>query len=80
MRPFVKWVTLRTRGSGRQFGFGLITELRMRSLARRVTPPSEENGKHFSLGLIKENGEPVWEETPQEEGHSFRKYVYEILR
>jgi hypothetical protein len=52
----------------------------MRSLARRVTPPSEENGKHFSLGLIKENGEPVWEETPQEEGHSFRKYVYEILR
>jgi hypothetical protein len=80
MRPFVNWVMLRSRGSERRFGFGLITELRMRSLARRVTLPSEESGKHFGLGLIKENGKPVWEETPQEEGHSFRRYVYEIMR
>jgi hypothetical protein len=52
----------------------------MRSLARRVTLPSEESGKHSGLGLIKENGKPDWEETSQEEGHSFRRYVYQIMR
>ena len=80
MRPFVRWVTLRPRGSGRQFCSELFTELRMRSLVRRVTQSCEDGRKHYGLGLIKENGKPVWEETPQEEGHSFRRYVYEILR
>jgi hypothetical protein len=52
----------------------------MRSLARQVTLPCEESRKHSGLGLIKENGKPDWEEVPQEEGHSFRRYVYEIMR
>jgi hypothetical protein len=52
----------------------------MRALARQVTLPSGEREKHSALGLIKENGKPDWEENPQEEGHPFRKYVYEVMR
>ncbi len=80
MRPFVSWVTLRPRRTGRQIGFGFVTELRMRSLVRQVTLPSGQGMKHSGLGLIKEDGKPDWEEPLQEEGHFFRRYVYELMR
>ena len=52
----------------------------MRSLVRRLTLRQEENKKHIALGLINENGKPVWEDPSPEEIHEFRRYVYEKLR
>ena len=52
----------------------------MRSLVRRLTLRQEEKKKHIALGLVNENGRPVWEDPSPEEIHEFRRYVYEKLR
>jgi hypothetical protein len=58
----------------------LIKEMRIRRLAKRFTVPQEGTRKHPGHGLVNDNGEPVWEDSSQEEGHQFRRYVYEVLR
>lgn len=57
-----------------------ISNHRLRLLAILVAELQKGRGNHCDHGLINENGRPAWEEPPQEEGHEFRRYVYEILR
>ena len=67
-------------GNGRRSVLERISTLRLRSLAIRIAERQRGPGNHVGYGLINENGKPAWEEPPQEEGHEFRRYVYEILR
>jgi hypothetical protein len=66
--------------NGRYAGFGLIEEMRLRSLARRLTFPGGGSRQQHGLGLINENGKFAWEDLSQEPGHEFRKFVYKMLR
>jgi len=80
MLSLLRRLALRQGGSGRYAGFGLIDEMRFRSLARRLTIPRGGSRQQPGSGLIKENGEPAWEDPSREQGHEFRKFVYEMLR
>lgn len=64
-----KWLFLR-----------LINEMRMRSLVNRFAELQAGTGENFGHGLINEKGKPAWEDSSQEEGHEFRRYVYDVLR
>lgn len=52
----------------------------VRSLVNRFKELQAAPGNHFGSGFINENGKPSWEDSSPEEGHEFRKYVYEVLR
>lgn len=80
MLSLLRRLALRQDGNGRYAGLGLIDEMRMRYLARRLTFPSGGSRKQPGSGLINENGEPAWEDPSREPGHEFRKFVYEMLR
>lgn len=66
--------------NGRRPVLERISIFRLRSLAIRIAELQRGPGNHVGHGLINENGKPAWEEPPHEEGHEFRRYVYEILR
>lgn len=52
----------------------------MRSWGRRSTAQETVSTKFPGLGLVDENGRFAWEEEPGDEGHVFRRYIYEKLR
>ncbi len=58
----------------------LLDEIRIWQLVRKLTVPQAVGRVSFGLGLIHENGTPDWEEAPPDEGHAFRRHVYEQLR
>ncbi len=80
MRPLGNRLAARQEEKGRRPALGLITEMKIRHLAKRFTVLKEGTGKHSGHGLVNDKGEPAWEDFSQEEGHEFRKIVYEVLR
>lgn len=80
MFSLLRRLAMRLDGSGMYAGLGLFDEMRLRSLARRLTFPRGVSGQHPGSGLINENGEPAWEDPAREPGHDFRNFVYEMLR
>jgi len=80
MKSLGSRLAARQEEKGKRLVLGLINEMRIRSLAKRFTVLQEGTRKHFGHGLINDNGKPAWEDSSQEEGHEFRRYVYEVLR
>lgn len=70
----------RQKENRRRLVHDLINEMRIRNLAKRFTVPQEDTRKHSCHGLVNDRGEPAWEDSSQEEGHEFRRYVYDVLR
>ncbi len=70
----------RQKENWRRLVLELINEMRIRHLAKQFTVLKEGTGKHPGHGLVNDKGEPAWEDFSQEEGHEFRKIVYEVLR
>lgn len=58
----------------------LLGEIRLRQLVRKLSEPRKEGALPIGLGLIHENGIPDWETVPPDEGHAFRRHVYEQMR
>jgi hypothetical protein len=80
MRSLGSRLAARQEENGRRLVLGLFNEMRIRHLAKRFTVRDEGTRKHFGHGLVNDNGKPAWEDFSQEEGHEFRRYVYEVLR
>ncbi len=80
MRSLGNWLDARQGEHGKRPVIERVSELRLRSLAIRFAEQQNGPGRQIGSGLINENGKPAWEEPPQEEGHEFRRYVYEVLR
>ena len=80
MRSLGSMLAARQEENGRRPVLGLINEMRIRQLAKRLTVLQEGTRRHSGNGLVNDNGEPAWEDFSQEEGHEFRRYVYEVLR
>ena len=80
MRSLGSRLAARQEEKGRRPVFGRIDEMRIRRLAKRLTVRKEGTRKHIGHGLVNENGTPAWEDSSLEEGHAFRRYVYDVLR
>ena len=80
MRSFGSRLAPRQKENWRRPVLELINEMRIRHLAKRLTVLKEGTRKHSGHGLVNDNGEPAWEDSSREEGHEFRRHVYEVLR
>ena len=80
MKSLGSRLATRQKENGRRPVLERINEMRIQHLAKRFTVLKEDTGKHFGHGLVNDNGEPAWENSSQEEGHEFRRHVYEVLR
>lgn len=58
----------------------LLGEIRLRQLVRKLSKARKESKPPSGLGLIHENGTPDWEMVSADEGHAFRRHVYEQMR
>jgi len=80
MRSLGSRLAARQEEKGGRPVFGRIHEMRIRRLAKQLAVCTEGARKHFGHGLVNEKGTPAWEDSPLEEGHAFRRYVFDILR